>query len=241
MCGVLLPSFRVCWVYFDRQEKCGPLDPWKASPGAFSVQIIPRQPWLHLIWLELEPILILAQELGSFLLPPLPSTPCILQNLTENMMPFLVQCSHSKELPLKGTATLPLGIVSVFLLSPVLCPSNVFLICHRHNCLSSTLSEFYYCFCFHLHLHPTIASMLKPRATVGLSELVPFLLKLYFSIAFSLMFEESCFTNFIKFSGFMCVFGWQTTGLVTTSWLSIKASFLGCLNPLLFSWYPSCK
>lgn len=131
--------------------------------------------------------------------------------------------------------------VSVFLLSPVLCPSNVFLICHRHNCLSSTLSELYYCFCFHLHLHPTIASPLKPRATVGLSELVPFFLKLYFSIAFSLMFEESCFMDFIKFSGFMCVFGWQTTGLVTTSWLSVKASFLGCLNLLLFSWYPSCK
>lgn len=114
MCGVLLPSFRVCRVYFDRQEKCGPLDPWKASPGAFSVQIIPRQPWLHLIWLELELILILAQELCSFLLPPLPSTPCILQNLTENMMPFLSQCSHSKELPLKGTATLPLGVVSLY-------------------------------------------------------------------------------------------------------------------------------
>lgn len=96
--------------------------------------------------------------------------------------------------------------VSLFLLSPMLCPANVLLVCHRHNCLSSTLSELCYCFCFHLHLHPTIASMLEPRATVGLSELVPFLLKLYFFIAFPLMFEESCFTNFIKFFWFyVCV------------------------------------
>lgn len=104
------------------------------------------------------------------------------------------------------------------------------------SCLYPTLGKLYFYFCFHLCFSAKIAFMRKPRTTVRLFSLVPFLQELYLCTALCLMCEEGCFMYFIKFS--VCV--WRANpGLVTISWLEVKASSPWFLNPLLFSWYLS--
>lgn len=104
------------------------------------------------------------------------------------------------------------------------------------SCLYPTLGKLYFYFCFHLCFSAKIALMRKPRTTVRLFSLVPFLQELYLCTALCLMCEEGCFMYFIKFS--VCV--WRANpGVVTISWLEVKASSPWFLNPLLFSWYLS--